>query len=205
MLRSILSVAVAVAVSAVATGEDKKPEKPRANPEGTPLELTITGKTAKYTLDTGGLAAAEYKKKIEGAKGRPPAAPIVDLAVEIKNTSDKAVKVWVKGDPVTLTLELKGKGAINAKPLLAFTQEFRLPQDVEIGAGKTHSLPIKSLVSGFRSASVYSYWTQPGEYELVATLKTGMQPAPKGAQDFDGFGVVTVTSSPFKVTVEEKK
>ena len=55
-------------------------------------------------------------------------------------------------------------------------------------------------------ASHYSYWTEPGEHELVATLKTGVSPAPKGAKEgMDGFGLVTLTSAPFKVTVEEKK
>ncbi len=211
MVRSILSLAIVAGLMSTTLAEDTKPAKAKAEPEGTPLELILSGKTTKFTLDTGGLTPAEFKKKIENATdpngrgGRPPATPAVDLTLEIKNTSDKAVQVWAKGDPVTLTLELKGKGALNVAPLLAFTQEFRLPQAVEIAAGKTHSIPVKSLVSGFRGASVFSYWTEPGDYELVATLKTGMQPAPKGAQDFDGFGVVTLTSAPLKLTVEEKK
>ena len=40
----------------------------------------------------------------------------------------------------------------------------------------------------------------------MATLKTGMNPPPKGAKEgMDGFGIVTVTSPAFQVTVEEKK
>ena len=65
---------------------------------------------------------------------------------------------------------------------------------------------VKNLVSGFRSASKYAYWTEAGEYELVAKLKTGMSPAPKDAKEGgEGFGLVTVTSAPLKITVEEKK
>ena len=135
-----------------------------------------------------------------------PRPPAVDLAVEIKNTSDKPVKVWAKGDPVVLTLTLKGKGAVNIDPPLAFTQEFRIPEAVEIAPGKTHTIPVKSLTSGFRGRRTTRYWTEPGEYELVATLKTGVSPAPKGAKEgMDGFGLVTLTSAPFKLTVEEKK
>jgi len=210
MIRSILPVAVIVGFAAFSASDDKKPEKPKADPEGTPLELTITGK-AKYTLDTGGLSIADFKKKIDattgkGAKGRPPAPPTVDLAIEIKNTSDKAVKVWEKGDPVVLTLNLKGPGAVNADVNGPMTLEFRLPQAVEIAAGKTHTIPVKSLMSGVRGTTRFSFWTEPGDYELVATLKTGMLPAPKGAKEgMDGFGVVTLTSAPFKVTVDEKK
>lgn len=192
-----------------ASAEDKPADKAKADPEGTPLELSITGKTVKYSLDTGGLSPAEFKTKIEDAAkakgGRPPAAPTVDLTLEIKNTSDKVVKVWSKGDPVVLELELKGKGAVTANPNLAFTREFRSPVAAEIEPGKTLSIPIKELKSGFRGASKFTYWTAPGEYELVAKFKTGMSPAPKGSKDFDGFGVVTLTSAPLKLTVEEKK
>jgi len=130
----------------------------------------------------------------------------VDLVLEIKNTSDKPVTVWISGDPVVVELTLKGKGAVNVMPELAFTQEFRFPKPVEIAPGKTHAIPVKTLVSGFRGASKYSYWSEAGEYELVAKFKTGMSPAPKDAKDGgDGFGNVSVTSAPLKIVVEEKK
>jgi hypothetical protein len=211
MFVRVLSVALLAGLAGTGAGDDKKPGKPKADPEGTPLELTITGKTTKYTLDTGTLTPAEFKKKVEaigkdGDLGGPvPAAPKVDLTVEVKNTSDKPVKVWFKGDPVVLTLELKGKGAVNAAPSLAFTTQFISPEAIELAPGKAHAFPVKALTSGTRGGSLYSYWTEPGEYDLVATLKTGMTPAPKGAMDFDGFGVVTLTSAPLKLTVEAKK
>ena len=202
---------VLFAGAGMARAEDKKPDSPKPDPETTPLELKITGKATKYTLDTGGQTAAEYKKAIEAAaaaKGRVrlPAAPAVDLMLEIKNTSDKAVTVWVAGDPVVLTLTLKGKSTINAQSLGPMTLEFRLPKGVEIEAGKTHAVALNALTSGIRGVTHHAYWTEPGEYELVATLKTGVSPAPKGAKEaMDGFGQVTVTSPAFKVTVEEKK
>ena len=124
--------------------------------------------------------------------------------LEIKNNSDKPVKVWSKGDPVVVELELKGKGAVTANPKLAFTREFRGPTAVEIAPGKSLSIPVKSLTSGYRDASKFTYWTAPGEYELVATFKTGMTPPPKDAKENDGFGVVTLTSAPLKLTVVEK-
>lgn len=201
MRLTILALAVAL-TAAAGRADDKKPAGP--------VQVTITGK-AKYALQTGGLTPAEYKKRVDAAAnakefgGRPPAAPAVELAVEVKNTSDKPVQVWVKGDPVVLELTAKGPGAVNLTPLLAFTQEFRLPTAVEVGPGKTHTIPVKSLVSGFRGASRYSYWTEPGEYELTATFKTGVSPAPPGSQPGEeGFGMVELKSAPFKVTVEGK-
>jgi hypothetical protein len=126
--------------------------------------------------------------------------------VVVKNTGDKSLKVWTKGDPVVLTLELKGDGAVNVPSGLAFTLEYRSPSAVEVPAGKTVEFPVKALSSGHRGAERYSYWTASGEYDLVATLKTGVSPAPVGAKDAgDGFGQVTLTSAPLKIKVEAKK
>ena len=203
-----LAVAASLGLAGVVGADDKATE-----PKDAPLEVKITGKKTTYTLDRGGLGAAAYAEMLAAANkgGKIPDPPAVDLAVEIKNTSDKPVTVWVKGDPVELTLELKavkGKGgaAVNAAPPLAFTQEFRIPEGVEIAPGKTHSIPVKGLKSGHRGQSKFAYWTTPGEYELVATLRTGVSPAPKDAKDAgEGFGQVKVSSAPFKLTVEEKK
>ena len=214
MLRTIrvltMSLAVIFPAAGVASSDDKPAEKPKADPPGTPLEVTLTGKKSTFTLDTAGLSVAEYQKKLEEmvkSGNRPTIAPpTVDLTLEIKNTSDKPVTVWISGDPMVLELTLKGKNAVNALPKLAFTREYRVPQGVEIAPGKSHAIPVKALVSGYRGTSKYSYWTDAGEYELVAQLKTGMSPAPKGAKDAgDGFGIVTVTSAPLKIMVEEKK
>lgn len=207
MLQTILTF-VFVLTPAGFRADEKPANKPKAEPEGTPLELTITGKAMKYTFDTGGLAADEYRKKLadEAKRGKPLAVPMVDLSVEIKNTSDKAVQIWTSGDPVVLTLTLKGKGAVNLDAAVAFTREFRLSKSAEIPAGKSFVIPLKSLMSGFRGRSHVSYWTEPGDYELVAALKTGLSPAPKGAKEgMNGFGLVTLTSAPYKLTVEAKK
>ncbi len=187
----------------LAAAADKAPEPGKASPEGTPLEATLEG-TAKYTLDLGGMTADEFAKSMKG--DRVPAAPKVDLKLVLKNTSKDEIQVWKAGDAVSVSFTLKGKGAMTASPQLAFTQEFRLPKAVAVAAGKTVELPIKSLTGGFRGASEFAYWTQAGEYELVATIATGVSPKPKGADDAgDGFGRVRVASKPLKITVEEKK
>ena len=214
MVRSILAaVLAAVAVGASAADEQKGAGK--SVPPGVPLAITITGK-AKYTFDPAPLTAEAFKKAIEdaanpGKKGLGgfggkalPAPPAVDLTVELKNTSDRAVTVWKTGDTVMLTLNLSGKGAFNLDPPIAMTTEFRIPQAVTLDAGKSHSFAVKQLKSGTRGVTHYSYWTAPGEYELTATLRTGVQPVPKGATENDGFGVVTLTSPAFKLTVEGK-
>ena len=194
------TIVLSLTLMAAAVADDDK--GPTADPKGTPLELSITGKKTAYPL--GAVPSAEELKKLADADARLPKPPAVELKAVVKNTGDKPVRLWSKGDPVVLTLELKGDGAVNLEPKLAFTREFRAPETVEVAPGKTVEIPVKSLTSGFRGQSKYSYWTKPGEYELVATLKTGVNPIPQGAKEQDGFGLVKLTSAPFKVTVEKK-
>ena len=203
----ILLGAIAVAALAATVGaEDKKPAG-STKPAGAPLELTVSG-TAEYELDLGGKTPEAYEKAIADAKakgGAMPAVPKVDLKLVVKNTSDKAIKIYKNGDSVVLELELKGKGAVSAAPNLAFTTDFRLPSEVELGAGKSIEFALTALTSGFRGASKYHYWTAPGDYELIASWKTGVSPAPKASEANDGFGTVTATAAPFKIAVKEKK
>ena len=203
-IASFLSLVLACAASLHA--EEKKPMG-SVKPVGAPLELTVSGE-AKYTLDLGGKTSEEYAKSIEDAKtkgGRMPAPPKVDLKLIVKNTSDRDIQIHKGGDPVVLELELKGKGALSVAPNLAFTREFRLPVEAELKAGKSFELTLTALSGGFRGASEFAYWTAPGNYELVVSWKTAVNPAPKGSEANEGFGTVVVTAAPFKMTVTEKK
>ena len=180
-----------------------KPLQPaQTQPDGTPLSLTIEG-TSQYLLDVTAKSEDELKKGF--AADNFPNPPKVDLKLVLKNTGDKPVNVWIGGDPVTVDLELKGKGVVKVTPQLMMTQEFRSPKSVEIAAGKTVELPLKALSGGKRGMGQYVYWTQAGEYELIATLNTAVSPAPKGADAADdGFGKVRVASPAFKLTVKAK-
>lgn len=193
-------------VATVAVAEDP-PKKPSAEPKGTPVELSITGKL-KYPLDLGGKTSEQFKKLIEAAgddASKLPKRPAIELKLVLKNTGDKPVTVWTKGDPVVIELKLKGNGAVTAKPQGIFTQEFREPEGVEIAPGKTAEIPLKELAGGFRGRSEFAYWTELGEYELWVTLKTGVRPPPVGSKDRDGAGEVTLTSAAVKITIEAKK
>lgn len=202
-----LGLCILSVVATVAAASDPHADKPSADPKGTPLELSVAGKTT-YTLDLGGLTLEQYKKRIEDAgddASKLPKRPDIDLKLVVKNTGDKPVTVWTKGDPVVIGLKLKGDGAVTAKPQGIFTQEYRSPEGVEIAPGKTVEIPLKQLVGGFRGQSEFAYWTKPGDYELTVTLKTGVTPPPPGAKDRDGAGEVTLTSAAVKIKVEAKK
>ncbi len=173
-----------------------------------PITAELSGET-KYVLDLGGQTAEEFEKALKPEKNKFPVLPKppkVDLKLTLKNTSDKFVKIYSTGDPVMIDLMLTGKGAVSAKPNLAMTMEYRMPKAVTLEVGKTLEIPVTSLASGKRGMSLYSYWTKAGDYELTATFKTGLNPAPKDAKaGADGFAMVSIESKALKIEVTEKK
>jgi len=179
-------------------------DKPDPTKSNIPVDAKLSVKTTKFKLD---LTADELKKQLKAAEktGRYPMPPAFEMTLELRNVSKQDVQVWHKGDPVFVSFELKGPGAVTHKPLLAFTSDFRVPTAVKLEPGKSLTIPLKGLIGGFRNASEYTYWTEPGEYTLTAKLKTGISPAPEGlkAQE-DGFAPVTIPSDSIKITVEGK-
>src|ERR1700733_11106475 len=113
---------VALGVTAV-RADDKKDDSKTPD---LPIKVTLTAKKTTYTLDLGGMSAEEYKKALQDAEktGKVPTPPAVEMTLELKNTSDKDVQVWISGDSVVLTLDLKGPGAVTLKPHMAFTTIF---------------------------------------------------------------------------------
>jgi hypothetical protein len=171
-----------------------------------PVKAQLIAKKKTYTLDLGGKTGDEFRKALkEAAKtGRVPPPPAVDLELELTNTSTADVKLWTGGDPVQLNLALTGPGAETIAPLLAFTTDFRGPTATTLAPGKSVTIPIKSLKHGFRGGSQMSYWSEPGEYKVTATFKSGISPAPKGTKVNDGFGLVEIVSQTLTLTVEAK-
>ncbi len=183
--------------------------KGKTDPAGVPVEAKLTVKKDTYKLDLGGKTAAEFREMLKMADekgGIVPKPPEVEAVLVLKNTGDKEIQIWISGDPVVLTLDLEGKGAINQNLRRAFTTDFRGPKAISLAPGKTHEVPISSLSSGFRGASRHSYWTEAGEHALTVSLKTAVSPAPKDAKDAGepGFGQVTITSAPVKIKVTDK-
>src|SRR5262249_62320396 len=164
-------------------------------------------KKATFDLDLGGRTPAEYRKALQNLDepNKLPPLPKVDMALELTNTSGKDVQVWVSGSPVTLTLDLKGPGAVKVTPRQFFPAIFILPKPLTLAAGKSLALPIASLSYGRRGIEHPAHWTEPGDYTLQASLTTGLNPPPKGVEpDKNGFGKATLTSEPIKIKVQAK-
>jgi hypothetical protein len=199
MTRLLISGLALLLAAAVVRGADKEP----------PLKAKLVAAKTTYTLDLDGKTGEDYRKMLTEAEkkgGRLPAAPQVELTLELTNTSAKDVEFYLSGDPVVLTLELKGPGAVSVKPPGAFTTDFRLGKPTTLAAGKSQTIKISALQYGFRGASESAYWTEPGDYTLSAALVTATKPPPEGVKpDGAGFGKVTIAAEPVKIKVEAKK
>lgn len=175
----------------------------KTDPSGAPLEAVLKAKQQKYTLDLGGKSADEFRKQIES--GNYPAAPKVDLVLELKNTGSEEVQVRVFGTENTIELALKGPGAVTEQLKRRITPKFVIaPKTMTLAPGKSVSVPITSLEFG-RKGSHRAWWVEAGKYTLSASYKTSVSPRPKDAPDAGGgFGAVTLTSAPITVEVEAK-
>src|SRR5688572_8842623 len=101
-MRSVgLALLVSFALPLVSLADDAKKDGPKSDPPGAPVEAKLVAKKATYKLDLGGKSADEFKKDVRAAfqtgEGVPPAVAVA-LELQLRNTGDKAVQVWVEGD-----------------------------------------------------------------------------------------------------------
>ena len=181
----VLAATLMTGLATAARADDAKGDKASDGP----LTLTLVDKKGEYPV-AGGQDPAALKKKLkeiqetpEGQRRDPlPAVPAVDWVLRITNTGAQDATVLLGGDPNVYTFEVKGPGVVKLPNLIAMTLEFRIPQAVTLGPGKSHEIPVRQLMDGMRGVSRAIFWTEPGEYTVTATYQlSGDQDGNKGA------------------------
>jgi hypothetical protein len=99
---------------------------------------------------------------VEGARKDMPEVPLI---LELRNSSDRTVRVCVAGPQADLTLEVSGPGIVRV-PLTGEPEA--QPRAVALAPGETHSLRIAPTMNGHRSWPL----TKPGDYTVTAQLTT---------------------------------
>ena len=155
-------------------------------------------KTRVFALDLKGKTAAQLRQAIEKAE-RLPQPPRVNLGLEIRNASDKEVKIFVGGEGSELTMNLTGPEVMTAPAPANFQADFLVPQTIKLPAHKSHVLPITYLVFGSREKLQAAYWTEPGQYTLTLRYKVAIANAQGRDMRF-----VTLRSPPMQMQVQLK-
>src|SRR5262249_1190567 len=108
------------------TEKEKENDPGKTEPAGAPLEARLVAKTDTYGLGRGGQSAEEYAKQGRDAakRGAPLPTPRVELALELRNTGEKEIKILVGGDGSDVMLELQGPGAVSVRPFIASTFDY---------------------------------------------------------------------------------
>jgi hypothetical protein len=155
-------------LTAVAFGQGRRP---KIEAEKSPLEAKLVAKTETYKLakDQSGKEFADKLKSPDLKEAPEP--PKVDLVLKLTNPTDKPVTVVLGADSGALDLKLEGPGAVTIEARKIFTREFRGGKETTIEAGKTLEIPISELKFGFRGVAQHAYWTEPGEYKILAVLR----------------------------------
>jgi len=179
-------------------GKGKPP--PSTDPAVVPLEARLIVSKKEYALDLGGLTAEEFSKGIQFSY---TPTPLVDLTLELRNTSTKPVTIR-RGDG-GLDLDepyfwLVGRGAMNishwARSVSVAVD--RKSRSILLGPGGSIRRRVGTLFSDSQSC----YWLTPGEYTLHAHCYGAISPKPEGASDAgEGYGYVSLHCPPVKLTV----
>lgn len=179
----------------VTTAAPHAQEKDKSMSKSDPnLELKLVAKKDTYKIPAE-WRGGKLKEKI--AVDAIPKAPEVDLELQIINKGKSDRMLRVESDAGKVLLELKGPGAVSAPAMRFFTQEFRAGKVVTIKPGETHSIPWKKLAYGHRGAEFSAFWTEPGDYTLVATLIL-----PDDPMDVGKPGKLELTSAEVKIRAE---
>lgn len=197
----LLSSPIAISIAAE---PDAKPG-PSTEPKDLPIELTIVSETNEFYFDGRGEQPAKFQQRIRDMEkyGDPLPATRVQMNLQIKNKGKSTIRIWESGDATLLTLDLKGPDAMTAEAKRKGTG-FISPTVVSIAPGKTYSIPLTSLTSGFRNETKFAYCGGLGNYQLSASFKTGMSPTPQGAKALgNDFGEVVLKSAPYAFRVEK--
>lgn len=121
----------------------------------------------------------------------PKESPAIQLALELRNTTDRPMRVWVAGPPTELTLDLRGPGA-HSVPARSATEA--KAESAVLRPGEVHLIHVNSLIDGRRSW----FWTKPGDYTLTAEFTTRVEVSGLATRR------ITARSKPFPIHVPAK-
>jgi hypothetical protein len=124
-----------------------------------------------YPLNMGGRTPEEFRRALRAGRttGKLPPPPVVNLALELRNRGERAVRLdnW----DAALQLDLRGPGAMTVPVRAAHVPPLE-QQPVTLRPGESLLVPVRSLIYGPPGDVRYVYWTEPGDYQLRIRYET---------------------------------
>jgi hypothetical protein len=151
--------------------------------------------TQVFALDLKGKTAAQFRQEIKKADPLPQPA-LVNLTLEIRNASDREVKIYVGGEGSELDIRLNGPGVVTTPAPANFKVDFLDQKTITREPGQSYFLPITRLVYGSRANLQAAYWTEPGEYTLNLRYQVAVSKA-----NGEDFRFVTLRSPAMRIQV----
>jgi hypothetical protein len=139
-------------------------------------------------------------KKLTFSPVRLPPPPMVNLGLEMRNTSDKEMHIQLGTEGSELQLDLQGPGAVSVPARDGLGEAFLTRDVVTLAPGEQYTLPIERLVYGSRDKVRYAYWTEPGEYTLTARYTAAISPS-RTTRAGEPLTYVTLNGVPRKIRV----
>jgi hypothetical protein len=143
-----------------------------AEHKSTPMAFKAEDPARIYSLDLANKTAAQFRQAIETGKQPVPEPPQVNLSLELRNATDRELKIQVGGEGSELKLDLVGPGVVTAPG--DFQADFLRPRTITLKPGQSHHLDIRRLVYGSRGNTWAAYWTEPGDYTLKLRYKVAV-------------------------------
>jgi hypothetical protein len=121
-------------------------------------------------------------------RGKPKGAPGVKLDLELRNTTDRPMCVWVAGPQTELRLDVRGPGARSA-PVKERNEA--KAESVPLLPGESYPIHVTGLSDSRRTWSL----TEPGDYTVTAEFTTRAEVAGLGTRR------ITARSEPLTIPV----
>jgi hypothetical protein len=151
-----------------------------------------------YILDLGGKTPEAYRQQLRAAAeaNQLPPPPEVNLALEVRNTTDREMLLWPGSDGTELKLDLRGPGLVRFA-MQGEAAPFLTPEKIRLAPGESHSVPIPRLIDGSLGRLRSLFWTEPGVYTLTVHYRVLV--SLDGLKSFR-----TVSSGPIRIELQSR-
>jgi hypothetical protein len=190
----------------VARVADQQPARAKMVPahmEGGPLALRKDGPAGQPVIvQVMEKSGAEFREELRAGLASGRLSPqTVDLELSLFNPGNRELTLVIN-KRTEVEIDLQGPRVVTLPAPAAAPQEPIPAQTMTLPAGESRTVQLSRLQSVSPRGSSYTYWTEPGEYELKVSLRTEALLGTEGTRRRPV--TLTVTSRPVEIHIVGK-